>query len=119
MMSPESGARWDDFAVDLAGNGVIRRGFDAADVGLGSAGPNGRGAQHEDGDSRSVAVLTHTTWNSPPSGRPKMPSRPYFAIRVTLPNTRLSYSSRRPLDRTICTGVIRGDGRRHRVQLSD
>jgi hypothetical protein len=47
-----------------------------------------------------------TTSNSPPSGRPKMLSRPYLAIRVTLANTRLAYSSRRPSDRTISTGVI-------------
>ena len=32
-------------------------------------------------------------------------SRPYLAIRATLANTRLSYSSRRPPDRTISTGV--------------
>jgi hypothetical protein len=89
----------------VAGNSVDRREVDAADVGPGSE-PNGRGAQRHGGDSPSVAVSTRHHLEQPTVGRPRMLSRPYLAIRVTLANTRLSYSSRRPSDRTISTGVI-------------
>jgi hypothetical protein len=102
---PRIGRQVEDFAVDLAGNSVDRREVDAADVGPGSE-PNGRGAQRHGGDSPSVAVSTRHHLEQPTVGRPRMLSRPYLAIRVTLANTRLSYSSRRPSDRTISTGVI-------------
>jgi hypothetical protein len=88
------------------GQGTVdRREFDAADVGLGSE-TNARGAQRHGGDWPWWPCPRDTTSNSPPSGRPKMLSRPYLAIRFTLANTRLSYSSRRPSDRTISAGVI-------------
>ena len=99
-----SGFQLEDFSVHLEVDGVDRTERDPADMSVGSK-PNSRGAQRHGGDPPAASMPTGDHLEQAVVGSAGTTEPSYLAIRVTLPNTKLSYSSQRPPDRTIFTGV--------------